>query len=89
MSASRLVHLLALAPLGFAVAACSDTDASGSGSVLAQPANSKETFGEVAPFTLTERNGQNVTRETLLGNRGSRVSSSRAAPARAPSSRAI
>jgi cytochrome oxidase Cu insertion factor (SCO1/SenC/PrrC family) len=39
----------------------------GSGVVLAQPAESPEAFGDVVPFTLTERSGASVRREDLLG----------------------
>jgi cytochrome oxidase Cu insertion factor (SCO1/SenC/PrrC family) len=39
----------------------------GSGVVLAQAAASPQVFGEVAPFTLTERSGASVRREDLLG----------------------
>ncbi len=48
---------------------CSDSAGQGGGSgvVLAQPPNSEQVFGEVAPFTLTERSGAPITRDDLLG----------------------
>jgi cytochrome oxidase Cu insertion factor (SCO1/SenC/PrrC family) len=39
----------------------------GSGVVLAQPAESEQSFGDVAPFAFTERGGATVKREDLLG----------------------
>jgi cytochrome oxidase Cu insertion factor (SCO1/SenC/PrrC family) len=39
----------------------------GSGVVLAQPAESPEVFGEVAPFVLVERSGADVRLDDLLG----------------------
>lgn len=35
--------------------------------MLAQPAESGQSFGDVAAFTLTERSGKTVTRDDLLG----------------------
>ncbi len=35
--------------------------------MLAQPPSSEQSFGEVAPFTLTERSGSPLTRDELLG----------------------
>jgi cytochrome oxidase Cu insertion factor (SCO1/SenC/PrrC family) len=39
----------------------------GSGVVLAQSPESPQVFGQVTPFTLTERSGASVSREDLLG----------------------
>lgn len=52
-----------------AVLSCSQTPGHGGGAgvVLAQPAGSGESFGEVAPFALTERSGSPLTRDDLLG----------------------
>lgn len=41
---------------------------SGEDSVLAQPPESQEVFGDVQPFALVERSGRTVTREELLGH---------------------
>jgi len=39
----------------------------GSGSILAQPAESPVVFDDVAPFAFTEAHGQTIRREDLLG----------------------
>jgi protein SCO1/2 len=43
-------------------------ESSGDGTVLAQPAESQEIFGEVQPFALVERSGKTVTRDELTGH---------------------
>ncbi|MBL8859101.1 MAG: SCO family protein [Planctomycetes bacterium] len=40
---------------------------SGEGSVLAAPADSKESFAEIRPFTLLDQSGATFTRDTLMG----------------------
>lgn len=39
----------------------------GQDSVLAAPADSKERFGEIRPFTLVDSGGRKVSRESLIG----------------------
>jgi cytochrome oxidase Cu insertion factor (SCO1/SenC/PrrC family) len=60
--------LAALILLG-AASSCSDAPGSGgsSGVVLAQPPTSEQSFGEVGPFSLTERSGAPISRDDLLG----------------------
>ena len=56
--------ILAVGLGGAVSASCSEER---SGSVLAAPADSPQTFAEVAPFELVERSGKSVKREDLLG----------------------
>ena len=66
---------LELSALGFASSACSDRSTpssgesvrAGSGTELAQPAESPRAFGAVAPFAFTDSRGAAVRREDLLG----------------------
>lgn len=56
----------ALPILVLALASCGTS--SDSGGVLAQPPQSKESFGGVAPFRMTERSGRTITNAELSGH---------------------
>jgi cytochrome oxidase Cu insertion factor (SCO1/SenC/PrrC family) len=63
---SILALLLLLLLVSLLPAGCGQDEQAGT--VLAQPADSKESFGIVAPFRMTERSGRTITHAELKGH---------------------